>query len=282
MTHHAPEILRQVVAFAIAFCVMTVLFPILGRFWAGVPSQKIVRKGFRTDCVYWVATPIFAKVILPVILVIALAPLVYGLGLHYATLTHGHGPLARQPLWLQTVEIFVLGDFLNYWQHRFFHGRTLWRFHAVHHSSSELDWMSANRLHPVNDFGIKIVQAVPLVLLGFNLTGFVFYIPITGFYAFLLHANLNWDYGPFRAVIASPVFHRWHHTKAAEGLDKNFGGLFPVWDILFGTYYMPRRQPTVFGIDEPMPETYLGQLAAPFRSRAGAPAVETPGDVLSP
>lgn len=68
-------------------------------------------------------------------------------------------------------------------------------------------------------------------------------------------------------MISSPVFHRWHHTKEAEGRDRNFGALFPVWDILFGTYHMPEgKAPTVFGTDDPVPQTLGAQLAYPFRS----------------
>ena len=61
-----------------------------------------------------------------------------------------------------------------------------------------------------------------------------------------MHANLDWDWGPLRSFLVSPRFHRWHHTSEEEARDKNFAGLLPLWDILFGTYYMPReRRPTV-------------------------------------
>jgi sterol desaturase/sphingolipid hydroxylase (fatty acid hydroxylase superfamily) len=66
-------------------------------------------------------------------------------------------------------------------------------------------------------------------------------------------------------VIATPVFHRWHHSRETEALDKNFAGLLPIWDILFGTYYMPRdRWPENFGIHEPMPGGFLAQIWEPF------------------
>ncbi len=85
-------------------------------------------------------------------------------------------------------------------------------------------------------------------------------------YAIFVHANVRWDFGPLRALIATPRFHRWHHTSQAEGLDKNFAGLLPLWDALFGKYYMPDgRQPEVFGVaGEPVPEGFLAQLAYPF------------------
>jgi sterol desaturase/sphingolipid hydroxylase (fatty acid hydroxylase superfamily) len=279
---HNKDLLHQLIGLVIAFGVLTVFYAVLARLWPSVPGQRMLRKGFWTDCAYWLWTPFATKIFVPLLIAVALAPFVLMLGLHYATIAQGHGLLARQPLWLQGVEIFVLGDFLGYWQHRLFHGRALWRFHAVHHSSSELDWLSSVRLHPVNDFGAKLIQAVPLVLLGFDLTAVALYGPATVFYAIMVHANLSWDFGPFRAVFASPTFHRWHHTKAEEGLDKNFAGAFPLWDILFGTYYMPRRQPTVFGIDEPMPDGLFAQLAAPFRKVQSAPAVATEAAMLSP
>ena len=86
-------------------------------------------------------------------------------------------------------------------------------------------------------------------------------------YAILVHANVGWDLGPLRRVIASPRFHRWHHTSQAEGCDKNFSGLLPIWDLLFGSYYMPAaRAPSEFGAgDEPVPAGLWRQLAYPFR-----------------
>ena len=55
----------------------------------------------------------------------------------------GFGPIGHLPRWPQFILAFLLGDFLLYWIHRWFHGRRLWRFHAVHHSSEQLDWVAA-------------------------------------------------------------------------------------------------------------------------------------------
>ena len=84
---------------------------------------------------------------------------------------------------------------------------------------------------------------------------------------------MSWTFGPLRYALASPGFHRWHHTSQEEGLDKNFAGLFPFIDLLFGTFYMPvGRRPERFGVlNEEVPEGLLGQLAYPFR-RAARPA----------
>jgi sterol desaturase/sphingolipid hydroxylase (fatty acid hydroxylase superfamily) len=270
------DLLHQLIGLAIAFGGLTILYWVIARLWPSVPGQKIFRRGFWTDCVYWLWTPIVTKAVTPIAIAIAVLPVVAIFGLHYQTLVQGHGVLSRQPLWLQAIEVFVVGDFFGYWQHRLFHQHRLWPFHAVHHSSAELDWLSSVRLHPVNDIGAKLIQAVPLVALGFNLTTVALYAPLTTFYAIMVHANVRWDLGPFRTAFVSPAFHRWHHTKAAEGQDKNFAGGLPLWDILFGTFYMPRRQPTVFGIDDPMPEGFIGQMIQPFRPRAPAPLAAPP------
>jgi sterol desaturase/sphingolipid hydroxylase (fatty acid hydroxylase superfamily) len=73
------------------------------------------------------------------------------------------------------------------------------------------------------------------------------------------------------------VFHRWHHSREREAWDKNFAGVLPLWDILFGTYYMPEgRFSENFGICKQMTENYLAQLWEPFaalerRQKKGAP-----------
>ena len=258
----------------ISFAVLSLLFWAMQRAWPSIKGQKTLRKGFWTDCVYWLWTPIVTRGITPIAVAIALLPIAALYGLNLKTVVAGHGVLATQPLWLQGIGIFVIGDFLGYWQHRLFHTMRLWPFHAVHHSSSELDWLSSVRLHPVNDAISRLIVAVPLVALGFDVGIVAFYAPFTTFYAIMLHANLNWDYGPLRYVIASPAFHRWHHTKAEEGLNRNFSGVFPLWDLVFGTFYMPRgRQPVSFGIDDPMPEGFFGQMLAPFRRRSSVPVV---------
>ena len=86
----------------------------------------------------------------------------------------------------------------------------------------------------------------------------------------MVHANLNWTFGPLRYVFASPVFHRWHHTTEAEGIDKNFASTFPLLDVIFGTFYMPPgRLPVQFGTGEDsIPEDFWGQFLHPFRKNS--------------
>ena len=174
----------------------------------------------------------------------------------------GFGPLAAQPLALQAIEVYLLADFIAYWTHRLFHRGKWWPFHAVHHSSEHLDWLSAVRVHPVNDLVNKLLQASPLLLLGFNPMVTLSTAPFFTLYAIFLHARVDWDFGPLRWIIATPVFHRWHHSRQAEAIDKNFAGLFPLWDLLFGTLYLPRdKMPEDFGVlEKNFPQDLPGQL----------------------
>ena len=242
---------------------------IFGRLIVGGRKQPVIRKGWWTDVVYWFTTILLVKpfvrfmLVLPVGLLIAFK--VVSLDVVKGGSYQGFGPLSHQPIWLQAIEIYVLVDFFAYWGHRLFHSGSWWPFHAVHHSTEELDWLGALRVHPINDLVNKFIQATPVLLMGFNPTVTLSTAPILTFYAIFIHANVNWDFGPLRSVIATPVFHRWHHSRDKEAWDKNFAGLFPFWDIIFGTYYMPKdRYPENFGINEPMPSGFLGQTWMPF------------------
>jgi sterol desaturase/sphingolipid hydroxylase (fatty acid hydroxylase superfamily) len=98
--------------------------------------------------------------------------------------------------------------------------------------------------------------------------------PFTTFHSAFVHANMNWTFGPFKYLLATPVFHRWHHTALKEGGNTKFAGTFPIWDVLFGTFRMPENElPKSYGKDEAdMPAEFGGQLAYPFRHQAEAVA----------
>ena len=253
----------------ISLAVLSVIFFLIERIVGRGRKQPVLREGWGTDVVYWYTTILFTKPFVRMMLILPVGVLILAnvtsVDLLKVGAYTGYGPLSRQPLWLQAIQIYLLVDFCAYWNHRWFHRGRWWPFHAVHHSSEELDWLGSLRVHPVNDLANKLAQATPVLLLGYNPTVTLSTAPVLTFYAIFLHANVNWDFGPLRSVIATPVFHRWHHSKDREAWDKNIAGLLPLWDILFGTYHMPRgRWPENFGIYEPMPKGYFGQLWEPF------------------
>jgi sterol desaturase/sphingolipid hydroxylase (fatty acid hydroxylase superfamily) len=178
------------------------------------------------------------------------------------------GAIARCPAWLQLALYLVLTDLAQYWLHRMFHRPRLWPFHAIHHGAPQVNWTTTFRVHPVNYLALSLLLALCARLLGFSALTLLLAAPIFFFSGALTHANLNWSFGPLRFALASPIFHRWHHAAEAHCRDKNFAPMFPLWDLMFGTFYMPKdRVPEAYGV-EGLPAGLLAQLAHPFRRGA--------------
>jgi sterol desaturase/sphingolipid hydroxylase (fatty acid hydroxylase superfamily) len=189
--------------------------------------------------------------------------------------------LAERPRVLQFAIALVVYELGAYWGHRLAHTVPfLWRFHAVHHSSEHLDWLAAARVHPVDQTFIRLCGILPVYFLGFTAATFGFLIAVDGLLAVFIHANVRLRFGWLEWLVASPAYHHWHHANEGPATaNKNFGGLLPAIDALFGTLHLPKRLPHRYGIDEPMPETYVGQLAQPFAARkAGAGAAPVCAD----
>ena len=269
---HEPTLRGLIVSFA----VLALVFGLIERRFAAVAGVSIWRRDRRTDFLYWLFTPLVTRAVSGAALIGAVLLCARALGYHgpaarFADFLAARSPLSRQPRGLQLFEALVIADLCGYFTHRAFHRGRLWRFHAIHHSSRMLDWLAATRLHPINDVASKLAVALPLFLLGFDLKVFASVVPLLVFWSIFLHANVPWGLGPLRYLIATPLFHRWHHTALAEGRDKNFAGLFPAIDWVFGTLHLPEgRQPKEFGVTESMPEGLLGQLAYPFGLRPEA------------
>ena len=266
--------LEQIIAVAcsigLTLIALGAAFAILSFFWACNPGRPWWRKReLITDLCYWFIIPLFARYLRIGLLVIG-AALLFGITTDAGLKEFydvGHGPLAQLPLWLQ-VAIYLIGaDFIMYGLHRAFHRSALWKYHAVHHSSKELDWISAMRFHPVNIFLGGIFADVVLLLAGLSPNVLVVLGPFTIAHSAFVHANLNWTLGPFKYVLAGPVFHRWHHTMAERGGEKNFASTFPVIDLIFGAFYMPKNElPDAYGIaDRSFPPTFSRQMLYPFK-----------------
>ncbi|HLF70918.1 MAG TPA: sterol desaturase family protein [Dehalococcoidia bacterium] len=253
--------------------VAAIAFGVVEWRWPGRRGQKRLRRGLLTDLGWYAFTPTLGKAFTGIVVAVSVIALarIFGAGITAETLraqTVRDTAISHQPLALQLIEFLLLADLAGYWQHRAFHrvGR-LWRFHAVHHSSTDVDWLSSVRVHPLNDALASTAVATPLLLLGFSPAALAAYLPFLTLYAVMLHANVSWSFGPLRNVISSPAFHRWHHSAEAEALDKNFAGLLPAVDWIFGTLYFPKdKLATVFGVNgEQLPASFLGQLAYPFK-----------------
>jgi len=274
----------------IALVVLGGAFAVVERLFRRVPAPPWWRRpGVATDLAYGLFAPFVGKAITRVGVGVAALVVVLLAGKAFPAVRAeveagrfpdlsvlGLGSVVRAwPFAVQLLAGLFVGDLVAYATHRAFHRRALWRFHAVHHSSARLDWLASVRVHPVNDLLARMAQAVPLLLLGFDPAVFLLVAPLTTLYALLLHADVDWTYGPLRYAIASPVFHRWHHAADLEARDANFAGFFPVIDLAFGTYHMPvGRRPAALGVaGDPVPPRFLAQLAWPFRRRRAGGAV---------
>ncbi|MBL8930443.1 MAG: sterol desaturase family protein [Kineosporiaceae bacterium] len=188
--------------------------------------------------------------------------------------------------WLPAAATPLLGialfDLAIYWGHRWSHEvPALWRFHAVHHSTEQLDWISGFRVHPLD--GIIIAPAFVLLLAAGFSAEFTGVLAVVQFVLGLfLHANVRWRLRPLHRLIITPEFHHWHHANETDAHHTNYSTFLPLWDIVFGTYRMPAdRRPQVYGVDEHLPATMAGQLWFPFRRvRPIRWALRNPHDAL--
>ena len=254
------------------------IFIPLERVLAIRPEQKVLRRGWFNDLVYWVVNG--------QIIGLSLAAIVSGIVVMAGWLINPsvQAAVAAQPYWLQFIEALILSDIGFYFTHRAFHVVPwLWKFHAVHHSIEELDWLAGARVHPVDQIITKGVSLLPVFALGFSDVVIGAYMLLYAWQSVLIHSNVRIKFGPLRWVLASPEFHHWHHSKDRETRDRNFAGQLPLIDVLFGTLHMPAGQrPKSFGIDTPMQQNYLKQLAYPFRDTLESKEQNTSAVTSSP
>jgi sterol desaturase/sphingolipid hydroxylase (fatty acid hydroxylase superfamily) len=186
------------------------------------------------------------------------------------------------PLAAQLVLAMVISELGSYWAHRLMHERPLlWRLHAVHHSAPRLYWLNAGRFHPLDTSIQYVGQTFPLLLLGAGPEVIALFSLWTAVHGMFQHANLDIRLGPLNWVFSMAELHRWHHSTLPTEGNTNYGANICLWDIVFGTRFLPsdREPPESIGIAgmEGFPAGYFAHLATPFRwepERWGAPPVD--------
>jgi sterol desaturase/sphingolipid hydroxylase (fatty acid hydroxylase superfamily) len=171
------------------------------------------------------------------------------------------------PLVLQVALMLLLAELLRYPLHVAAHNtKRLWRLHAVHHSPKKLYWLNVGRFHPVEKALQYTLDTLPFILVGVSAEAvtlyFVFY-AVNGFYQ---HSNVDVRYGPLNYLISGPELHRWHHSKLIDESNRNYGNNLIVWDLVFGTWFLPRhvRVGDLGLLNRDYPPDFLGQMAAPL------------------
>jgi sterol desaturase/sphingolipid hydroxylase (fatty acid hydroxylase superfamily) len=189
------------------------------------------------------------------------------------------------PLIVQLMLMLLIAEFGRYWVHRLAHRNPwLWRLHAVHHSPARLYFFNAGRVHPLEKVLYLVPEVVPFIILGTNIECLAMYATFNSIHGFFQHGNVNVRLGPLNYFFSMAELHRWHHSRLIEESDRNFGNNLSVWDVAFGTWFLPRdRQVGTLGLQaDDYPEGYLTQVKAPFQARdISKPIVSQPLDAAS-
>ncbi|MDQ1459242.1 MAG: hypothetical protein QOI08_726 [Actinomycetota bacterium] len=247
----------------VGFAVLFLLFVPLEKLFALRP-QKVFRHGFVTDFTHLLVNRFFVTIGAVVLAITMALPFLWVRSFHVVDALPAAASL---PL---AASLAFVG---NYWGHRLTHRIPfLWRFHAVHHSIREMDWVAAGRLHPLDSAFTQAFTIVPLFLLGYSGGVFAGVAVVFTLLAIFQHANVRLRFPVVRWMVPTPEWHHWHHAIDDEAINKNFG--LPVVDKLFGTAYMPRdKYLTGFGIHDPVPQDgYFRHIAYPFTEKARARA----------
>ena len=248
---------------------------LLGRFQ---PEQRPSDQDFRIDLTYLALgflaiTPLAQQMIRVFAYVVAASFLSTG-----ATIWPSGWPIL-----LQLLLAVVVGEFGQYWFHRFAHSTDLgWRVHATHHGTPQVYWLNATRFHPIETVVKNLFQVGPLILLGCSRETFLVYGVVTACHGWVQHSNVAYRIGLFNLVMATPTNHRWHHSLKLQEANSNYGNVTVIWDHVFGSFFKSRGRQFAGGIgigDMPdFPKTYFGQLFSPFtwRRLPRTAAVSTP------
>lgn len=142
-------------------------------------------------------------------------------------------------------------DLTYYLVHRCEHRvRLFWTMHSVHHSSEEYDFSTALRVFWLLDFYLWIFY-MPLMFIGFSGVQVSTCMAIMFTYAFWIHTEHINRIPVFEKLFNTPSFHRVHHGQNRQYIDKNYAGIFVIWDKMFGTYE-PEVEKVKYGLTKPI------------------------------
>lgn len=179
-----------------------------------------------------------------------------GLILTLALAVHDHRLFDIGYAWWAWPVAFVLDDLAYYWFHRSAHRvRWFWAAHVIHHSSEHYNLSTALRQTWTGFFALSFLFRLPLFWIGFPPEMMFFLAGLNLLYQYWIHTEAigrmpRW----FEAVMNTPSHHRVHHAINPRYLDRNFAGVFIVWDRLFGSFVPeePEAEQVRYGIVKPL------------------------------
>ncbi len=155
--------------------------------------------------------------------------------------------------WFTWVMAFLFYDLCYYWMHRMSHEiKVLWASHVVHHQGEEFNLSTALR-QTSSGWLWKWMFYIPMFMVGVPGEVFFTVAAINLLYQFWVHTEHIRSLGPLELIFITPSNHRIHHAQNPEYIDANYGGVFIIWDRIFGTY-IPERDDLkpIYGTVKPL------------------------------
>ena len=228
------------ILYAVPFFIVLIAVELLADRWRGVSHYRVA------DAINSMSTGVLST---------TTGLLTKGVGL----LTYGFAPehvalfeLSADSVWVWVLAFFLY-DFCYYWLHRMGHERNiLWAAHSVHHQSEEYNLSTALR-QTSTGFLLGWIFYLPMAVLGVPLLVFVSVAALNLLYQFWVHTRHIPKLGWFEWFFVSPSNHRAHHAQNALYMDRNYGGVFIIWDRLFGSFQEEDdNEPVIFGVTTPL------------------------------
>lgn len=165
-----------------------------------------------------------------------------------------------EPAWWSWLLVIIGDDFCYYWFHRCHHEvRLLWAAHVNHHSSQRFNLSTALRQSWATPVTGPVFWA-PLALLGFPALMILTAQAVSLLYQYWIHTELIDRMGRFEYLMNTPSHHRVHHGRNVQYLDRNYAGIFMIWDRLFGSFE-PEDEAVDYGLTKNLESTRLWTVA---------------------
>jgi len=194
--------------------------------------------------------------------------------------------------------ICIADDLTQYWYHRLHHEIPwLWRFHRTHHSASYMGMAMASRQNVIYTiFFSQTWLTGGLVYLGLAPAAVAVH-GIKSVITVLAHSSIPWD-KPFykyrvlnplawvlERLISTPATHHAHHAATTDDgvghYKGNFGNMFFIWDVIFGTALITRKYPASYGISHYEGDEWYAQMFWPiFKSSVKGSELAPAGPVV--
>jgi sterol desaturase/sphingolipid hydroxylase (fatty acid hydroxylase superfamily) len=211
-------------------------------------KTKLFRTGILSD---YVAYNLIQEGVISVFIISALT--------HFVKSYHLFN-ITKQPFALQVFILLLIEDFCGYWYHRWAHKSFYWRIHEVHHSSTDVDWLSGVRNHIIESAAPVTINAFAFFLFFGDIRIAEIAGALVTFHGIYEHANIKHKLGWLQYILVSAEMHRCHHMRDVRFQSTNYGLIFSVWDWIFGTGYYPKEEDykgIPFGTDPDYPQNYI-------------------------